>query len=627
MGFLLNPFLLAPAAFLQQWNILFADFDAETYNAAAQISSAVGVSFKDDGTKMYVLNQSNQTIYQYSLSTAWDVSTASYDSVSFSVATQDTSPNDIFFKPDGTRMYMVGTGTDSVYQYALSTPWDLSTTSYSLLSFTAAGEPTGIAFKDDGTKLYIIDATNDDVRQYSVTVAWSLSVVTYDSVSLSISNLETDGKAIFFRDDGSSLYVAGSRKKVIFEYSLSTDWDLSTATYAYRSLDIFARNTAPQSMYFRDDGEKIFLCGTGNNLIAALDIEDANNIQFAWGSNGSGRLGLGDTTNRSSPTQIGSSHDWEQLYISKQGSSTAAIDKTGRLYTWGGNGTGSLGLGDTSARSSPVQVGSETNWLKVAVGSTFMVAIKRDGTIWSWGENTSGQLGLSDLTNRSSPVQIGSSTNWLDISAGSNHATVLNALGQIFTWGLNTNGQLGLGDTTTRSSPVQIGAATDWAKVFNGSNHTFAMKNTNSLFAWGTNTNGNLGLGDVANRSSPVQVGALTNWLRIGVGAAYTLAVKTDGTAWSWGSNGSGQLGHGNTTARSSPVQIGALTTWVNIDGASGHSMGINTSGGLYSWGLNSTGELGQNDTTNRSSPVQIGANSWVALTCGSASSGAIRDG
>ena len=76
---------------------------------------------------MFIVGSGSNTVYQYSLSTAWDVSTASYDSVSFGLTGQEASVSGIRFKPDGTKMFIVGYSGDSVYEYSLSTAWDAST--------------------------------------------------------------------------------------------------------------------------------------------------------------------------------------------------------------------------------------------------------------------------------------------------------------------------------------------------------------------------------------------------------------------------------------------------------------------------------------------------------------------
>ncbi|GAI59670.1 unnamed protein product, partial [marine sediment metagenome] len=76
------------------------------------------VFFKPDGTKMYITGEVTDTVYQYSLSTPWDVSTASYDKYK-DVSSQDTSPMGVCFKPDGIKMYIMGNKNDTVYQYSL----------------------------------------------------------------------------------------------------------------------------------------------------------------------------------------------------------------------------------------------------------------------------------------------------------------------------------------------------------------------------------------------------------------------------------------------------------------------------------------------------------------------------
>ena len=198
--------------------------------------------------------------------------------------------------------------------------------------------------------------------------------------------------------------------------------------------------------------------------------------------------------------------------------------------------------------------------------------------LWSWGRNSYGLLGLGDTTNRSSPNQIGSLTPWLRISAGYNHSLAIKTDGTMWSWGMNPWGQLGLGNLTYRSSPVQVGALTTWLTIASGSYHSMAIKTDGTMWGLGgRNSNGQLGLGNTTNYSSPKQVGALTNWLNIASGSYHNMAIKTDGTMWAWGNSSSGRLGIGNsaTVYVSSPVQVGALTTWSTVDAGGQHTMAI----------------------------------------------------
>ncbi len=135
------------------------------------------------------------------------------------------------------------------------------------------------------------------------------------------------------------------------------------------------------------------------------------------------------------------------------------------LYSWGRNNEGQLGLGDSTNRSSPTQVGTLTNWLVLAGSYRSSFAIKKDGTLWSWGSNNNGQLGLGNTTNYSSPKQIGSLTNWSAISGGYEFVAAIKTDGTLWAWGRGLNGPLGLGNTTNYSSPKQVGSLTNWYKL------------------------------------------------------------------------------------------------------------------------------------------------------------------
>jgi alpha-tubulin suppressor-like RCC1 family protein len=213
----------------------------------------------------------------------------------------------------------------------------------------------------------------------------------------------------------------------------------------------------------------------GSNQTSAIK---SDGTLWGWGENLQGALGLGDTVRRSTPSPIGALTNWAS--VSTGYAYMASIKTDGTLWTWGYNNYGQLGQGDVINRSSPVQVGSLTNWYKVsaACGGSTSFAIKTDGTLWVWGYNNQGQLGQNDTTNRSSPVQVGSLTNWSSVSASSNHTVAIKTDGTLWTWGRNNNGELGQNNVVNRSSPVQVGALTTWTTIFNSnySLNTFAMQ-------------------------------------------------------------------------------------------------------------------------------------------------------
>jgi hypothetical protein len=340
---------------------------------------------------------------------------------------------------------------------------------------------------------------------------------------------------------------------------------------------------------------------------------------YSWGRNLIGELGLSDQVTRSSPVQIGSLTNWSSASAGNR--SSFAITTSGELYSWGNNGLGQLGLNIAGPdQSSPVQVGSLTNWSSVGSGHIHTMAVKSDGTLWGWGDAERGILGNNSQIDKSSPVQIGSDTDWSFAEGGQYDTVALKTDGTAWAWGNNTGGNLGQNNTIRRSSPVQIGSETDWTSI-SVSSSVLGVRG-GELYAWGGNLSGELGDGTRVDRSSPVQIGALTNWSKVSTGSSFSLALKQDGTLWAWGNNFAGKLGININQAvdKSSPVQIGTDTDWSDLVAAEtgNHGIAVKSSGEIYSWGYNLDGQLGLGDTVHRSSPVQIGSvTGWLSLAAG----------
>jgi alpha-tubulin suppressor-like RCC1 family protein len=312
----------------------------------------------------------------------------------------------------------------------------------------------------------------------------------------------------------------------------------------------------------------------GNGQTASIKTDGT---MWAWGYNSDGQLGQNDRINRSSPVQIGALTTWYQ--VSAGYSHTVSVKADGTLWSWGSGFGGGLGDGTISNRSSPVQIGGLTTWSQVSAGNGHTASIKTDGTMWTWGNNDRGQLGqnIAVTVSRSSPVQVGSLTNWLKVSAAVRFTAAIKTDGTLWAWGYNNSGQLGDGTVINRSSPVQVGALTTWYQVSAGVAlaHIASIKTDGTLWTWGRNVEGQLGDGTVINRSSPVQIGALTNWAKVAVGRTHTASIKTDGTMWAWGNNEFGGLGQNNIIYRSSPVQIGALTNWAQLAAGNGNTLAL----------------------------------------------------
>ncbi len=277
------------------YDVSAASYDSKSVSVNSQDGSMLAIAFKSDGTKMYAGGATGQVVFQYSLSTAWDVSTATYDSVSFDTSTQTGVLRGMDFSSDGTKMYVVGDTSDSVYQYTLSTAWDLSTASYASKSFSFTTQntaPFGVAFKTDGTKMYMVgDTTPESVFQYSLSTAWDVSTASYDSKSKAVNTEVVRATEIRFSSDGTKMLLLGgaSTADAVFSYTLSTAWDVSTASYDSVSADLSSQDTNIWSLYLKSDGTKMYVAGvTGGSTVyqysiqgtdpyaATIDIENGN---------------------------------------------------------------------------------------------------------------------------------------------------------------------------------------------------------------------------------------------------------------------------------------------------------------------------------------------------------------
>ncbi|TXI10810.1 MAG: hypothetical protein E6Q68_07420, partial [Polynucleobacter sp.] len=314
----------------------------------------------------------------------------------------------------------------------------------------------------------------------------------------------------------------------------------------------------------------------------------ANGTIWAWGDNSLAQLGQGfasSTQHLTIPVQVGTGSSWTRI-ATGGGYFAAAIDTSGRLWMWGDNFWGQTSQATTTAPVlTPTQVGAATTWSDVGIGFSHTLALRTDGTIWAWGDNVYGQLGQGGATTTPNitPTQVGTDTDWVKISVGTYHNVALKSDGTLWVWGDNTYGQHGDGTTGAPvTSPIQVGTDTDWVDVEAKSYMVGGKKSDGTLWTWGLNTNGQLGHGNTTSPvATPTQVGTDTDWDLLSMGGLGTAGIKTDGTLWVWGSNLYGQQGNGATSSPvTSPTQVGVGTNWktVNVGSRSVIAIeGINT--------------------------------------------------
>ena len=218
-----------------------------------------------------------------------------------------------------------------------------------------------------------------------------------------------------------------------------------------------------------------------------------NGTLWGWGSNIYGQLNLGTDSLQLTPIQISTETNWAKVVSGSN--HTLAIKTNGTLWACGLNDYGQLGDGTITNRFNFIQIGTDTNWAELGSGylSESSVAIKTDGTLWGWGSNLNSQLSASLPSQINVPTQIGTATNWSKV-----------AKGYYATKGIKTDGTLWI---SSSSGLYQIGTDTDWVSIYSGEAHFFAMKSDGTLWGQGGNDFGQLGLGfAIQGTSVPTQL-------------------------------------------------------------------------------------------------------------------------
>ena len=335
---------------------------------------------------------------------------------------------------------------------------------------------------------------NNTLTTYSSPVQIGTNIWKNVSAGLNYS-LGIDGNGLLYAWGNGNLgqlanngYVVGNYwKKVVptqnMTYAIRNDGTLWAWGYnSYGELgqnDIIARSSPVQIGTNNDTWLDV---AGGTNFGLALK---SNNTLWAWGYNGYGNLGQGDTVNRSSPVQIGTS-SWIFIAATPFNTQSAyAINIYNQLFSWGQNSYGMLAIGSLSAPSTPQQVIYGPGlWTKVSANGGTALFLAYDKTLWAAGYNGYGQLGNNAVTSVVTMVQVGNNNIWTNIASGSSFSMALDGSGGLYTWGYNGYGQLGDGSTNSRSSPVQISTGS-WTNISAGDNVAIATRFDGSLFTWG----------------------------------------------------------------------------------------------------------------------------------------------
>ncbi len=253
--------------------------DGSGFDISAQDTQPRGIAFNNDGTKMFIVGDAGNDINSYTLSTGFDLSTRTFDDINgdgsgFDVSGQDLTPQYIKFNNDGTKMFVSGNTGKDINSYTLSTGFDLSTATFDDINGNGTGfdisdqdvQTRGIAFNNDGTIMYYLGNADDDINVYTLSTGFDLSTATFNDINgdgsgFDISGQDTVPRGLTFNNDGTKMFVVGDNGNDINEYTLSVGFDLTSTVTHVGEFDISDQETNPQGIAFNKTGTKMFIVG------------------------------------------------------------------------------------------------------------------------------------------------------------------------------------------------------------------------------------------------------------------------------------------------------------------------------------------------------------------------------
>lgn len=527
--------------------------------------------------------------------------------------------------------------------------------------------------------------------------------------------IETNEKIISIKLGGGYAAALTSSGKV-FTWGYNYNGQLGRSTWSGGATMHIPSPTPTNISYafLLESDDKIVQISLGYNHSAALS---AKGRVFTWGNNYSGRLGDGTTTDRVNPTEITSRFllGGKIIQIELSNSFSSALSDQGNVYTWGENIYGQLGIGTVGWRSTPgsvqgmptLAVGDKV--ISISSGSEHGILLTQFGRIFVWGRNNYGQLGIEGVSNQLLPFEITPSFELFDneriirINTGNMISGVLTSSYRIFLWGYNYEGSLGNGIFSSQvakpSSPVFrntnlgytdyifYGEFYDWfvperighsivswyTDIALTQEYLFSTMPAHDLILygkWGANpytisfeSNGGSSIDAitqdyatlVTEPSPPIKKGyTFIGWfsdqellskyvfsnisagnitlyakwevnqydisyqifneyiIQVSCGQSYSLALTNLGRVYSWGGNMQGQLGDGTTIDKSLPTDVTLHFELVSgevisyIAAGDKHAFALTSKGRVFAWGLNGFGQLGDGSITDKSTPVDI---------------------
>ena len=361
--------------------------NAENENQSGK-SDIHGISWNNDGTKLYAVDKFHARIIQYSLSSAYDITTISYEK-EVDISAEGQSPVALTFNTAGTKMFVIENGgstaeaspqisAGNINEYTLSSAFDVTTKTYSKRLSVASEDlnMTDLKFNkvargavNIGELLFVVGDDGNDINEYLLTTAFDLSTASFVD-SHSIATEDDKPRAIEFDDDGNRVYVVGKTGNDVMEYPMVTEYDASTTQAVTSNHSFRTNNIDARGFLFNSNGTKMYVIGYGGTLCVdngddelpithitrtrndiklyegftyVFDVSDSNllesDFKFSTTNGGTKSGGTEYTTNVTTSGTIGTADATVTIQVPRKSASTTPGSAIGELYYYETNFT------------------------------------------------------------------------------------------------------------------------------------------------------------------------------------------------------------------------------------------------------------------------------------------------
>lgn len=331
---------------------------------------------------------------------------------------------------------------------------------------------------------------------------------------------------------------------------------------------------------------------------------------YCWGSRAGGALGDGGSQGVAArPVAVLGGRAYDSLAVGRH--HACGLTAGGEAWCWGRNESGQLGT-PTSGRCTvdgdplacapqPVRAAPSLAFAGLSAGGAQSCGVTGETRLYCWGSNEAGQLGVGGLGGSTTTPQ-GVGIGYVSVAAGGFHTCARDGLANVLCWGGNAYGQLGDGTRLARTAPSFV--------VIRAGALTAGHRNSCILspaHCWGRGTEGQIGNGVLLDALVPIRVDSEASFTQLDAGGQHVCGVTGTGRALCWGRGSEGALGTGELPeAEGRPVPVAGDRTWARVSAGHGHSCGVTEDGTALCWGRNEAGQLGDGTREDRAAPAVV---------------------